>query len=66
MVAVVAGDGKVAIREVKAGEKVGSLWVIETGLKAGDQVVAEGTQKVRDGMQVVPKPYAEDAKRAGL
>jgi membrane fusion protein (multidrug efflux system) len=64
-VAVVGTDGKVALHEVKTGEKVGSLWVINGGIKAGEQVVAEGTQKVREGMQVSPKPYKGDAGKAG-
>jgi membrane fusion protein (multidrug efflux system) len=59
MVAVVGSDKKVAIKTVKTGEKIGSMWIIQDGLAAGDQVVAEGIQKVRDGMVVNPKPYAK-------
>ena len=66
MVAVVGRDDKVQIRQVKTGEKVGALWVVEDGLKVGDQVVAEGTQKVREGVQVAPKPYQADAKKASI
>jgi len=55
-VAVVGGDNKAIIRPVKASEKVGTMWVIEAGLKAGDQVVVEGIEKVKDGTVVVPKP----------
>jgi membrane fusion protein (multidrug efflux system) len=66
MVAVVGPDNKVAIRPVKAGARFGQLWVIEEGLKAGEKVVAEGTQKVRDGMTVSPKPFgAGDQAAAG-
>jgi membrane fusion protein (multidrug efflux system) len=57
LVAVVGGDNKVAIRPVTVGEKIGASWIIAEGLKPGDRVVAEGTQKVRDGIQVNPKPY---------
>jgi membrane fusion protein (multidrug efflux system) len=57
LVAVVGPENKVAIRQVKTGERVGQLWVIEEGLKAGERVVAEGTQKVREGMAVNPKPF---------
>ena len=57
LVAVVGPENKVAIRQVKAGERVGQLWVVEEGLKAGEKVVAEGTQKVREGMAVNPKPF---------
>jgi membrane fusion protein (multidrug efflux system) len=61
LAAVVGADGKVAFREVKPGDQVGSLWVVRQGLNAGDRVVAEGTQKVREGMQVEAVPYKEPA-----
>ncbi len=50
-VAVVAGD-TVEIRMVKPAERIGTLWVVDAGLKAGDTVVVEGLQKVRPGMKV--------------
>jgi len=43
------------IRPVKAGEKVGTMWVIDDGLKPGDPVIVEGISKVKDGTPVVPK-----------
>jgi membrane fusion protein (multidrug efflux system) len=58
LVAVVGPENKVGIRQVKTGERVGQLWIVEEGLKAGEKVVAEGTQKVQDGMAVNPKPFA--------
>lgn len=57
LVAVVDSDNKVIIRPVKVGDRFGSMWIIDEGLQRGDRVVAEGTQKVREGMQVNPKPY---------
>ena len=57
-VAVVGADNKVDIRNVKPGERYGSLWEIEKGLKPGERVIAEGVQKVRQGMPVNPKPFA--------
>lgn len=57
-VAVVGTDKKVSIRAVKVNERSGSIWVVEEGLNAGEVVVAEGTQKVRPGMTVEPKPFA--------
>jgi membrane fusion protein (multidrug efflux system) len=54
-VAVVEGD-KVAFRNVKVGPRVDSLWVIEDGLKAGEQVVVEGLQRIQEGMTVSAKP----------
>jgi membrane fusion protein (multidrug efflux system) len=57
-VAVVGADNTVKITTVKVGERFGDLWLITEGLKPGDRVVAEGTQKARDGAKVAPKPYA--------
>jgi RND family efflux transporter MFP subunit len=56
-VAVVDSDNKVSIRTVTPGDRTGSDWIIVSGLKAGERVVAEGAQKVRPGSQVNPKPY---------
>jgi len=61
-VAVVDSDNKVSIRTVQAGDRVGNLWVIAEGLKQGERVVAEGIQKVRPGMQVIPKPFAAETQ----
>jgi membrane fusion protein, multidrug efflux system len=56
-VAVVGNDNKVNIRTVKVGPRVGSMWVIEDGLKPDERVVAEGTQKVRAEATVNPIPF---------
>jgi membrane fusion protein (multidrug efflux system) len=58
-VAVVGPDNKVDLRWVKMGERLGSLWVVEEGLKPGEQVIVEGLQKVKAGMPVTAKPYQE-------
>ena len=55
-VAVVGPDNVVQIRTVKPGERVGSLWIINEGLKLGERLVVEGLQKVRNGLTVNPKP----------
>jgi membrane fusion protein (multidrug efflux system) len=57
LIAVVGSDSKVSIRPVTVGEKFGTFWVITEGLRPGDHVVAEGIQKVQEGIQVNPKPY---------
>jgi membrane fusion protein (multidrug efflux system) len=57
-VAVVGTDNKVAFRNVKVGPRVDNLWVIEEGLKPGEQVVAEGLQAIADGATVRTKPMA--------
>ena len=56
-VAVVGADNKISIRAVKTGEQVDTMWVITSGLSAGDRVVAEGTQKVKEGSAVTPTPF---------
>jgi len=61
-VAVVGPDHKVDIRPVKTGERVRNLWVIDQGLKPGERVVAEGVQKVRQGMGITVKPSGPPAK----
>jgi len=54
-ITLLGADNKAIIRPVKAGEKVGTMWVIDDGLKPGDQVIVEGVEKVKDGTPVVPK-----------
>jgi len=55
-VAVVGKDNKIEIRPVKVAERIGPQWIIDAGLKPGEQVVAEGIQRVKAGMTVNPKP----------
>lgn len=57
-VTLVGAGNRVHVQNVQVGPQVGSLWVITAGLKPGDRVVAEGSQKVRDGETVTPQPYA--------
>lgn len=56
-VAVVTPENTVEIRPVKVGERVGSLWIVDQGLRPGERVVAEGIQKLKAGMTVHPKPF---------
>jgi len=53
-VAVVGGDDTIEIRSVTPAQRIGNLWIIETGLKPGERVVVEGLQKVRAGVKVKP------------
>jgi membrane fusion protein (multidrug efflux system) len=55
-VALVGPDNKITIRTVKAGDRVGSYWVIEQGLNPTDRVVIEGLQDIKTGQTVDPKP----------
>src|SRR5467141_2082179 len=58
-VAIIGGDNKIEMRTVKVSERSGSQWIIEDGLKAGETVVVEGTQKIKPGAVVNPKPYTK-------
>jgi RND family efflux transporter MFP subunit len=59
-VAVVDTGNKISIRNVKTSDRIGSLWIVDEGLKPGERVIAEGVQKVRAGMVVSPKPYTAE------
>jgi membrane fusion protein (multidrug efflux system) len=64
-VAVLGGDGKVDIRAVETGEKVGTLWVIDKGLKAGETVIVTGLQYLRPGVTVKAKPASAEESSPG-
>ena len=63
-VAVVGTDNKVSLRSVKVGPRIDNLWVIAEGLQPGEQIVAEGLQRVRDGVTVNPSLTTIDALSA--
>ena len=53
--AVVGADNKVSIRSVKIGDRVGPMWIVESGVKPDELVVVEGLQKVQNGAIVKTK-----------
>jgi membrane fusion protein (multidrug efflux system) len=55
MVSLVSADGTVETRTLQMGPRIGSLWLVEKGLAAGDKVILEGAQKVKPGAKVVAK-----------
>jgi len=65
-VMVVGSDGKVSPRSIKIGSAKGTSWVVLDGLKAGEQVMVDGFQKLRPGASVKPVPWQPvGAKPAG-
>jgi membrane fusion protein (multidrug efflux system) len=54
--ALLGPGNKIAFRTVKAGDRVGSYWVIDQGLNPTDRVVIEGLQDIKTGQIVNPKP----------
>jgi membrane fusion protein, multidrug efflux system len=61
---VVNAEKKVERRQIVTDRAIGDAWLVTAGLKAGDQVIVEGLQKVRPGADVSPVPAAS-AKHAG-
>jgi RND family efflux transporter MFP subunit len=55
---VVNQDNKVESRSVEVGRGYQGQWIIKKGLKKGEKVIVEGTQKVRPGVVVNSKPYS--------
>ena len=55
---VVDADNTAHIQPVTVGERSGSLWIIDEGLKPGQSVVVEGLQRIRDGMAVNTTNFA--------
>ena len=49
---VVGADNKASIRPVRVGARVGPMWIVESGVKAGETVVVEGLVKVQNGAAV--------------
>ena len=62
-VTVVGTDNRAQLRTVEVGPRVGTLWVITTGLKPGENVVAVGAEKVKEGELVNPTSYKETEER---
>ncbi|HUG23632.1 efflux RND transporter periplasmic adaptor subunit [Piscinibacter sp.] len=63
-VMVVGADNKPVSRAVKVGRAQQGQWVVEDGLKAGEQVIVDGFQKMRPGAPVAPVPWRADGSAA--
>ena len=50
---VLAGD-KIEQRPIRTGARIGELWLVEEGLKAGERIVVDGLQKAKPGATVKP------------
>jgi membrane fusion protein (multidrug efflux system) len=64
-VAVVGSDDKAEIRTVQAAERIGKMWVIDSGLQPGDRVVVEGFSRVKSGAKVNPKEAPPEVATGG-
>jgi membrane fusion protein, multidrug efflux system len=59
-VMVVTSTNSVMEQPIQLGAAVGSNWIVESGLKAGDRVIVEGLQKAMPGMTVNPVAQPAD------
>jgi len=62
VVDVVGNDGKVAVRTVQVGDRTGTMWVIQDGLKAGERVIVEGQENLKPGTPVQTKAFKADVQ----
>jgi membrane fusion protein, multidrug efflux system len=76
MVVVLSSDHKARFRPVKMGERVGPNWIVSDGLQPGEQVVAEGIERIqmvaaampqlaKSGIPVIAKPFTPAAADEG-
>ena len=69
---VVGDDNKVALHTLVTNGTFGNNWVVSDGLKPGDRVIVQGTDKARPGQQVkpvaaqLPATPASDAAAQGV
>jgi membrane fusion protein (multidrug efflux system) len=76
MLIVLNPDNKATFRPVKVGDRVGPNWVIAEGLRPGERIVVEGTERVqmvagqapelaKEGIPVIAKPYVPASPAPG-
>ncbi len=61
---VVGSGDSVTARDVKTGSWSGSLWLVDSGLVAGDRVIVDGVQKVAPGRVVKAVPVTDSTSAA--
>jgi membrane fusion protein (multidrug efflux system) len=65
-VAVVSDSAVVTIKNIDLGPQIGDMWVVESGLQAGDKVVVDGLQRIKNGMTVAPSPFKNTLASTGI
>jgi membrane fusion protein (multidrug efflux system) len=61
LVTVVKDDATVEQRPVRTAQRIGTYWVIDSGLEPGERVVVEGQMRLRPGMKVQAEPVPAGA-----
>ena len=57
-------DGKAHLSSLTLGPQIGDKWLVEAGIKAGDQVITDNLQKLGEGSPVSPHPGPDTAPTA--
>jgi len=63
-ITVITGENTAESRQVSMGEKVGNMWIVKEGLTAGERVVVEGIDKVKQGVSLKITMVEPDALSA--
>ncbi len=58
---LVDAQNKVKMREFKPKTRFSHFYIVDSGLKPGDQIVYEGIQNIKEGSQIVPEFIAMDS-----
>ena len=62
---VVGADGKAEARVLQTGPVINGQWLVTAGLKAGDQLIVDGLQRLRPGAPVQAAAPTASAASAG-
>jgi membrane fusion protein (multidrug efflux system) len=57
---VINDEDTIEVRQVTVGPRLGSEWIITSGIEAGDRVAVEGLLRLREGMPVLPREATAD------
>ncbi len=60
---VVDKNNQVKARSFIPRSRINQFYIVQSGLKPGERIVYEGTQSIKDGMKIVPKPVSADSLR---
>ena len=58
---VVDSANQVRVRNFIPKTRFSYYYIVESGIKAGDKIVFEGIQDIRDGMKIIPIPVSADS-----
>ena len=57
----VSSENKTVTSEITTKATVGNLYIVDSGLQAGDKIIAKGANKVRAGMTIQPQEVPFDS-----